>query len=159
MRLTSIINISRVSYLTFTFHKSQAVYLVLYWIEFLWILLSKVSNISLVIMVTDLMIRCRLLYVLFSRRLKSLCSIHSWSLFRAWYRIWRKKVIHIRCNFLVIVFRDHFNFRVIIWSWQHMRVHASLCLCEIIEDRTPCGLSLLLVFPLNIRALKWFPPS
>ena len=57
--------------------------------------------------------------VLFSRRLKSLCSIHSWSLFCAWYRIWRTKVIYVCCNSLVIVFRDHFNFRVIIWSWQH----------------------------------------
>ena len=91
--------------------------------------------------------------VLFSRRLKSLCSIHSWSMFRAWYRIWRKKVTHICCNFLVIVFPDHFNFRVIICSWQHMRVHTSLCLCEIIEDWTPCGLSPLLTvaFRLNIR--------
>ena len=96
--------------------------------------------------------------VLFLRRLKALYSIHpyqhlSWSLFCAWYRIWRKKVIYVCCNFLVIVFQNYFNFRVIIWSWQHLRVHTSLCLCEIIEDWTPCGLSLLLTvaFRLNIR--------
>ena len=96
--------------------------------------------------------------VLFLRRLKALYSIHpyqhlSWSLFCAWYRIWRKKVIYVCCNFLVIVFQNHFNFRVIIWSWQHMRVHTSLWLCEIIEDWTRCGLSLLLTvaFRLNIR--------
>ena len=80
----------------------------------------------------------RLNGLLLLRRLKCLCSIHlyqhlSWSLFCAWYRIWRKKVILVCCNFLVIVLRNHFNFLAIIWSWQHMRAHTSLCVGMIIS--------------------------
>ena len=129
---------------------------------------------SLVIMLTHLISRCRLRHAcadeiqLFSIRsvLIASCFYDVWKPYTAFIFIntflgfcfvhgidLKKKGYNVGCNFLVIVFQNHFNFRVIIWSWQHLRVHTSLCLCEIIEDWTPCGLSPLLTvaFRLNIR--------
>ena len=89
------------------------------------------------------------------RRLKALCSIHLYQHLSCLCFVHVKKVIFVCSNFLVIVLRNHFNFRVIIWSWQHMRVHTSLPLARSLrwlKTWTPSVLSLLLTVAFSVKS-------
>ena len=97
----------------------------LYWIEFLWILLSKVGNFSLVIMLTALIIRCRLHHVLMKFSCSQYQAFQKRPVFSTLEILMQHSfLVSVLCmvenlKIMVIVLRKHSNFRVIIWCWQH----------------------------------------